>query len=167
MEIQQAMKKCYVIIIAKAFPTSHPRRGVPTNFKEQIIDRIKIHTIRGNYKLWKERIDKVNEGEAYLSIREWTGKPYNSKQREIFQLHNDVHPIGYQRVRIYRQDEIFTYLYADGFMAPVKLEHVAKNDGLDVEDFKRWFFPKGVKGPQYYDGIIIHFTMSKYKTVKP
>ena len=27
---------------------------------------------------------KINAGEAVLSIRVWEGKPYNSKQREIF-----------------------------------------------------------------------------------
>ena len=56
--------------------------GIPWNFP-------KIHTIRTNYQLWEKRINEVQEGNAVLSIRQWSGKPYRSKQTTILNLTKD------------------------------------------------------------------------------
>lgn len=73
----------YVLTLAKRFPATHPKKGTPTHFFTKILQEEKLHTIRGNYDLWKRRIDKINAGKAVLSIREWTGIPYRSPQREL------------------------------------------------------------------------------------
>lgn len=72
--------KTYVITISKKFPGYHPRKGDPTYFSSGIVSRRKKHTIRGNYALWKKRFDEIAAGRAKLSLREWIGKPYCSKQ---------------------------------------------------------------------------------------
>ena len=100
--------KTYVITLSKRFPTGHNRAGDLTFFLEalsnalhnaeatltvddaddtsiQIYER-KIHTIRANYPLWAKRIAEVERGEACLSIRQWTGRPYHSEQSKIARL---------------------------------------------------------------------------------
>ena len=79
-------KKCYTLIISKHFPKSHPRAGEPTEFLQKIEDYDKVHTIRANYDFWKKRFEKIVKGEAYLSIRVWSGVPYKSKQVEIYRF---------------------------------------------------------------------------------
>lgn len=140
------MKK-YVLIVSERFPATHKRAGEKTNFIQQIKDGVKKHTIRGNYDLWKKRIDEIQAGKAYLSIRIWTGKPYNSKQKEILQLTE----VGIQKL------ESFHFFYGiDGIDSEVTTENLAVNDGLPTKDFEDWF--KKAKYPM----AIIHFTDFRY-----
>lgn len=83
--------KTYVIMISKYFPATHQKKGLETNFETKINEGTKIHTIRLNYELWKYRVNRINEHLAFLSMRQWTGSPYNyqsdgSKQIEINQF---------------------------------------------------------------------------------
>ena len=61
--------KTYVLTISKNFPSTHSKKGTPTNFFYKIKSGDKKHTIRANYELWKKRIDEVNEGKAIISLR--------------------------------------------------------------------------------------------------
>src|ERR1035437_4937366 len=102
--------KTYVIMVSRTFPTYHPRKGKPTCFIEKIqlafnmlielsgdlvIDLDpKIHTFRGNLKLWEKRVKEVQAGRAIISLRYWSGSPYNyqrdaSKPIEFAQLDKD------------------------------------------------------------------------------
>ena len=76
--------KTYVLTVSKHFPKTHKRAGDHTNFPVLINNKQKLHTIRGNYGLWRKHFDKIEKGEACLSVRVWTGVPYNSSQVEIF-----------------------------------------------------------------------------------
>ncbi len=140
------MKK-YVLIVSERFPTIHKRAGEDTNFIQQIKDGVKKHTIRGNYDLWKKRIDEIQAGEAYLSVRIWTGKPYNSKQKEILQLTE----VGIQKLDYHH----FCYSL-DGSESLLTTYKLATNDGLSLDDFSEWF--KKAKYPM----AIIHFTDFRY-----
>ena len=71
--------KTHVLIISRTFPSYHLRKGKETGFVEKIPDE-KIHTIRANYPLWEKRIKEVQFGEAVLSLRYWSDKPYKSEQ---------------------------------------------------------------------------------------
>lgn len=147
--------KTHVLTFAKQFMNGHPKQGEPTNFEQKIIDTFshdkparKIHTIRGNYPYWKERIDQVNAREAVLSLRNWTGKPYRSKQREFLSLAK----AGYQKFKIDANGVNIIdgkYYYDD--------KELANNDGLSEIDFWKWFEPK-----MPFEGIIIHFTDFRY-----
>lgn len=75
-------KKTYVLMLSEFFPKTHNKAGMPTEFKEKVLNKKKIHTIRANFPLWEKRIKEVQEGRAVLSIRQWTGEPYRSKQVE-------------------------------------------------------------------------------------
>jgi len=151
--------KTYVITISKTFPATHPRKGEPTGFETKISSRKKKHTIRGNYDLWKKRIDEINDGAAVLSVREWTGKPYASKQKELFVFGKGQ--IGIQKCSIQIiEDDIsdIVNFQIDGYLS-LKLEkanEVMANDGLDRLDFIAWF-----KKP-LTNGCIIHFTDLRY-----
>lgn len=145
--------KTYVLTVSKEFPKTHKRSGESTNFVQEITNlftpkNTKVHTIRANYELWHKRAEKINSGEAILSIRYWIGKPYQTKQVEICRLER----IGIQKLE---HPDYFLYAPIDG--KKIDWEYVAKNDGLSFEDFCEWFKNAGSE-PM----AIIHFTDFRY-----
>lgn len=145
--------KTIVLMVSKVFPAYHPMKGEPTNFKEKILSGEKIHTIRGNYDLWKKRIGQVLSGEAYLSLRQWEGKPYHSKQEEFKQLKN-YDFVGVQEVHFL--DGYAGFPYVDGKKTSSIL--IAQNDGLRPSDFTQWFTNYDTEKPM----AIIQFTGFRY-----
>ncbi len=145
--------KTYVITISKSFPAYHPRKGQDTDFLSRILNTSKKHTIRENYAWWKNRLDEVNKGNAVLSLRQWTGKPYNSKQKEFAELTS----VTYQEFEFKHDDECMAP-YIDGKQVNVDdFIDVCENDGLGKTDFLAWF-----KYPKPFKGILIHFTYLRY-----
>ena len=141
--------KTYILTVSKVFPSYHPRKGQDTHFLEKLCTEEKKHTIRANYERWKKRIEDVNNGTARLSVRQWSGKPYNSKQEEIFEFLGDS--VGIQRLGC---DEGW---YLSGYETGIPIEELAFNDGLTLEDFIDWF-KKYPSEPM----AIIHFTDFRY-----
>lgn len=163
--------KTYVITLSKVFPSTHPRAGEPTNFRSKFERGIKIHTIRANYSLWAKRIAEVQNGEACLSIRQWTGKPYRSKQETIATLTKDD-GVGIQVLKFSRDsfacgraytefDNVITMTRNISIIPPVisiDLGILAHNDGLSLQDWKDWFKDYALSKPM----AIIHFTKFRY-----
>ena len=156
--------KTYVITLSRHFLANHKRAGEETHFKEKFLlgqglidydtpSLAKIHTIRANYPLWEKRIKEVQEGRAALSIRQWTGKPYRSKQVEIAMLtaENDV---GVQKLEFYNNTLGLCHI---GIVYQRKYE-LAHNDGLSFEDWVDWFGGYDLSEPM----AIIHFTKFRY-----
>lgn len=139
----------------------HPKAGQPTNFKEKFLNGEKIHTIRGNYELWKKRLDEVRGRKAILSIRQWEGMPYRSKQIEIAKI-TSVSGCGVQYINLWKPNEDQIYWQINDRKVKEAFNEVAKNDGLDIEDFRRWFIPKKDTKYFYFEGAIIHFTPFRY-----
>lgn len=137
-------KKTYVLTVSESFPKSHPKAGELTHFVDKIASGDKIHTIRKNSKLWANRAEKINSGEAVLSVRVWTGKPYRSKQKEVFSFDK----IGTEFINVKKKHKYDIYTLGNTF---------AKNDGLSVVDFNNWF---DFRPDEVY--IIIHFTGFRY-----
>lgn len=150
--------KTHVLIVSEYFPKTHYRSGDKTDFVDSIKEETKIHTIRGNYELWKKRIKEVNDGEAILSVRIWIGKPYNSKQQEVFQF-NEGSGIGLQKLifvdRYIREPWVID---SDIYKRFPTTNQLAKNDGLEEFDFKQWFEDYDLSEPF----AIIHFTSFRY-----
>lgn len=146
--------KTYVITLAKKFQKPHPRTGESTEFKDKFLNGQKIHTIRLNYLLWENRIKEVQDGKACLSIRQWSGTPYNSPQEEIRQLTAED-SVGIQKLRFSEKDLNYGYVVGGAFLSN---KIVAKNDGLSKKDWEEWF--------SHYDlsqtMAIIHFTNFRY-----
>lgn len=167
--------KTYVITLSKRFPTGHNRAGDLTFFHEALSNALhnteatltvddaddtsikiyerKIHTIRANYPLWDKRIAEVERGEACLSIRQWTGKPYHSKQVEIARLTKED-GVGIQRLEFVNGK---LGLPRIGIVYQRKNE-IALNDGLSFEDWENWFKNYDLAQPM----AIIHFTKFRY-----
>jgi hypothetical protein len=144
--------KTYVLIVSEKFPKTHPKSGEPTNFPLSIKHYDKIHTIRGNYDLWVKRFEKINAGEAVLSVRVWEGKPYSSKQREIFR-YDYRRKIGIEKVTF--RDSLYD-VNVNG--SSVDVDDLAKNDGLSYADFEHWFRGYDFSKPM----AVIHFTDFRY-----
>ena len=113
----------------------------------------KIHTIRANYPLWEKRIKEVQEGRARLSIRQWTGKPYHSKQVEIATLTAE-NGVGLQKLEFYNNTLGLCHI---GIVYQRKYE-LAYYDGLSFEDWEEWFKGYDLSEPM----AIIHFTKFRY-----
>lgn len=155
------MKKKIIITLSRVFPATHSRRGEATEFASKLTSGVKKHTIRKNYDLWKLNAKKMERGKFYLSIRQWSGRPYNSPQVEIAQRHN---PIGVQPIEL--------YYHSDNGEITAKIDGrewldadcytIAKNEGLSVQDFKEWFFGKYPQEDKVFTGVIIHFTDFRY-----
>jgi len=155
------MKK-YVITLSQVFPVTHIRNGEPTGFKDKFLaaigrsdgDWLKLHTIRANYELWKKRFDEINAGRACLCIRQWTGKPYCSKQVEIAVLTKED-GIGLQRMTV-AGCAIIHPIYVE--ICSVSADVLAHNDGLTLGDWRNWFSRYDLTGPL----AVIHFTKFRY-----
>ena len=152
--------KTYVITLSKYFPATHKQHGKPTYFRDKFYFppymgmSKKYHTIRANYDLWAKRFKKIAAGESCLSVREWTGAPYRSKQIEIARLTRED-GIGIQRL------EIANFYGSDRFIVDgydVALSSLAINDGLSIDDWLEWFKDYDRTKPL----AIIHFTKKRY-----
>lgn len=163
--------KTYIITLSKHFLKGHPKAGKPTYFADKLRKGLggydaelsdewgvfanelpaKIHTIRGNYDLWAGRIKEVQDGEAMLSIRQWSGKPYRSPQQIIVNL-TATHGVGVQKLTF-----DYCHIRVDGRVITNPFEIVG-NDGLKLEDFQAWF--KGYDRSQPM--AVIHFTKFRY-----
>jgi len=149
------MKKqiCYVLMISKYFPAYHPKAGQQTNFEYRILGLTKLHTIRANYELWRKRFEKIDKGEAYLSVRQWKGKPRRIKQEEIFRF-DKSDDIGIQKMQ-----KINDIWCIDGSLkSKLTTTNIARNDGLSFPDFVNWFGTCSLDKPL----AIIHFTEFRY-----
>lgn len=155
--------KTYVITLSKTFPKTHKRAGEPTNFRTLFETGVKKHTIRANYPLWKKRMEEVQEGKACLSIRQWSGKPYASKQEEICRLTAD-NGVGIQKVFInpnmFNPELLVVALdrEGNGFNTALSSGFLAEYDGLPFLDWHDWF--KNYDHSQPF--AIIHFTKFRY-----
>ena len=174
--------KTYVITLSRHFLANHKRAGEETHFKEKFLlgqscpdcatqqdlsginisdcnscvracSFPKLHTIRANYPLWEKRIKEVQAGRAVLSIRQWTGKPYRSKQIEITRL-TAKDGVGVQMLEF--TDSRLRFPYIDDNWE--NMTTLAKNDGLSLEDWVEWFRGYDLSKPL----AIIHFTKFRY-----
>lgn len=147
------------------FPVTHIRKGESTGFKDKFLAAInkedewcKLHTIRANYELWKKRFDEIAAGNACLAIRQWTGRPYCSKQVELTRLTRED-GIGLQKLEIVKEKYNSRPIwlgYADG--RQIDVNNLAQNDGLSLNDWIEWFKNYELNQPM----AIIHFTKFRY-----
>jgi hypothetical protein len=159
-------KKVFVLMVSRVFPKGHPREGSETRFYEKILSGCgsdipweddglpKITTIRSNYDLWAKRAEQINAGKAVLSLRQWSGLPYRSKQIEFMQLEK----VGIEKVSIVNSQwngQRIVTVAVESSMRNIDL--VAKNDGLSVDDFCKWF-----KFKDDFEGCVLHFTDFRY-----
>ena len=180
-------KKTYVLMLSAVFPKTHNKAGMPTGFKVKFVlgqgcpdcnetqdlsyEHIsnctgcmrtflfpKLHTIRSNYPLWEKRIKEIQEGHAVLSVRQWTGKPYRSKQVEIARLTVDD-GIGIQKLSFDKdKDGVPSLKYFNISGKFIDREILANNDGLSKEDWQEWFRGYDLSNPM----TVIHFTKFRY-----
>lgn len=151
--------KTVVLMLSHHYPKTAIHAGKPTHFKEKLLDGRKIHTCRGRYDGWAHNIDKVNELNYVMSVREWDGRPYGKgvKQKVI----KEYRKAGYQRFTMkYDRDTDELKCVIDGKRF-TDIAALARNDGMTLEEFKDWFFGQGMSR-SVYSGIIIHFTDFRY-----
>ena len=163
--------KTYNIMLSRVFPKTHPRAGQPTGFDDRVmacfrypsynptlLGNKKLHTIRANYALWKERFDEVQRGEAIINLRQWLGEPYRSKTVLIKTL-TAADGIGLQRLDFKMPDHgDLTFYVIDESMVFTTGKVLSHNDGLELQDWLDWFSDYDQTQPL----AIIHFTPFRY-----
>lgn len=147
--------KTYVLIVSRHFLSYHPKTGAETHFPEKILSGEKLHTLRGNYQYWSKIIAKVNAGEAVLSVRYWSGRPYFTTPIEFAKFTQ----LGCQQFTLHSNGNL---VVDDKLFTLKKTTEIAKNDGLALQDFYDWFKLKKLPPNSQINGIIIHFTNLKY-----
>lgn len=160
--------KTYVITLSRYFPVKHSKAGEPTQFRdafyagqvfnrgsECIYLRPKLHTIRANYPLWEKRIKDIQEGKAFLAVRQWSGRPYFSKQIEIARL-TAANGVGIQKLCF--PNRLTAWIDYPEKRLSVGFKYLAKNDGLSLADWCDWFRHYDLSKPL----AIIHFTKFRY-----
>ena len=170
----------YTLMLSKRFPAKHPRKGELTEFATKVknattcfrcaticssicnpdcqcYNKAKFHTIRANYDLWQKRFEKINAGKACLSIRQWEGAPYKSKQIEIARLTRED-GVGLQSLHFYKENEIPIGEVNVKFDSESSVKVLAHNDGLELNDWYCWFDSYDFSKPL----AIIHFTKFRY-----
>lgn len=141
-----------VITFSKQFPKGHPRAGEPTHFVQKVLHALctpkckpitsigwppKFHTIRAGSR-WKA-------GDM-ASLRIWSGAPYRSKQIEFAQV----------EVKKVWTIEINHFWFINNFICEhEKIVKLAGNDGLEYNDFIRWFNIHPKKKGETFKGQII------------
>lgn len=143
--------KTFVITLSSVFPTTHPRKGKGTAFAPAF-----------------------RNGEAVLSVRQWAGTPYRSKQVELARLTAED-GVGIQKAVVSRSeweedDHKTHYCYwATVEGKEIRIDDIAKNDGFpDSVDYVMWFDPDLEKqNPdkddwKHLELAIIHFTPFRY-----
>lgn len=160
--------KTYVLTLSKVFPAYHRRKGEPTNFRaafnsgqpfkkdaDTFCEFPKLHTIRANYELWAKRFEQIERGEAQLSICQWSGKPYHSKQEIICNL-TKADGIGIQKMVVAGCATIHPKFVGG---CSVDCKTLAHNDGLSEVDWRNWFERYDLTEPL----AVIHFTKFRYR----
>jgi len=151
-----------VITFSRCFPAYHPKAGQPTYFVEKIWDATSLPFVdnlrgltdemvnfmrRGSNLIWP-KYHTIRQGNRFkpgdkFSPRVWSGKPYRSKQIIIapdieivktwnFEIHSNLIFLNGQKQNT------------------VAAELIAKNDGLEFDDFLKWF-----KYPKLFGGQVI------------
>lgn len=146
----QINMKTYILLLAKKYPKYHKRAGEDTNFDLEFLSGNKIHTIRQNFKLWEKRL----QSPFILSVREWKGEPYKSKQQILKNISSDK--LSYDKILV--SSKSIVILRKTLNIVPNK--SVCKNDGLTIEDFNDWF----KNYPRVESMILIYFNNQRYLT---
>lgn len=153
-----------VLTFSRTFPAHHPKAGQPTFFVEKILqslskDRI-FHTPddlktnpQATMKVFQPKHHTIRAGNRFkigdkFSPRVWSGKPYCSPQIII------APDITVEKVWKF-EIRGGTVLIDDVEINADKINRIALNDGLDIDDFWKWF-----KYPQPFTGQIICWNLS-------
>ena len=120
------------IMFSTVFPSTHPRKGEPTDFVYKILSGEKRHTVRKNYAHWAKHENNR------VALCTWSGIPYRSKVKPFATAILRINKIG-----IHRPGSVYPILttipiYA-GRVGFYGVEYFAKEDGLSIVDFESWF----------------------------
>lgn len=166
-----------VITFSRYFPKGHPRAGEPTYFVEKmirayylrsnamtistdLIDDFYLNQVKGiepvaNFEPKWHTIRAGNRwkvGDLYAP-RVWSGKPYASKQISF------LPPIKIEKIWEFGISKEDYFIKGDnGIIRAIgfdELGEIAKNDGLDRDDFETWFAMHPKKGENAFTGQVL------------
>ena len=122
-------------------------------FVPAILSGEKIHTIREDfYERWKPG----------MSIQHWRGNPRNVKSNPYQFAVGECKGVQDITIRLgcKKMKHGLTVLIGKRFLADDEIEELAKNDGLTIDEFRKWFLRE--PGNSWFQGRIIHFTDFRY-----
>lgn len=137
--------------LSRTFMKGHPREGEPTYFVEKVCKGLpeegwKIETdifseiplALDIYRQLEPKYHTIRMGRHFkpedeLTLAVWSDKPYRSKQIKLWT--GPIRAIDIDIIIESHYDELFLSIRP----GHIKLEELAKNDGLSLKDFRQWF----------------------------
>jgi hypothetical protein len=139
--------------MSKHFPKTHPAAGEETHFIQSILNGSKTTTIRGKYENWKKKAREVNEGKAVISIRYWTGSPYNSKNDDSKQKEfAKCTKLSTYRVFITNDHNGFEMSVGGKYCDMFREEEIINEEGFTIDSHFYDWFPQ-----EEFSGIMLGF----------
>lgn len=156
-----------VLTISRHFPTNHRRAAQPTFFVEKIMaclaDQVPGWKMKNDFVMydWHEYFNctmpkghTIRAGARWkagdtASLRVWSGKPYRSKQVEFAQVEvKKMYPFIIHQVGGETLWQIPGVGCGNFDSTCSGLQLIARNDGLECDDFVNWFkiHPKNKDG---------------------
>lgn len=159
-----------VVMLTKVFFREHPKGGQDTHFADLVRNGGKIHTCRDNPEYWIKKIERLKADGGTLSIREWEGKPYRSRQITVVDI--PAEKVGVSEITVTRYyihvlpttDRPLKAYRATINDKLVQTRELARNDGFSrTQDFVDFIDPLFDKYQSETIRLaIIHFTDFRY-----
>jgi hypothetical protein len=164
-----------VLTFSRHFPKGHPKAGQPTFFVGKVWNSFRQddYSLPDYFIPWTDNYAFFLSNEDYLktiairetkhhtiragnrfkpgdmaSLRVWSDKPYRSKQIEFAQV--EVKKVWPVTIIV---DDIFNPICSGDKVLPAGL--IARNDGLEPDDFTNWFKVHPNKSGSIFAGQII------------
>lgn len=132
--------------LSRNFLKGHPRAGEPTYFVEKFYNSLFHKNNLMDYPFGLIVDESIRETKGHtirmgrhfkpedeLTLAVWSDKPYRSKQIKLWA--GPIRAIDIDIIIESHYDELFLSLRP----GHIKLEELAKNDGLSLKDFRQWF----------------------------
>lgn len=164
-----------VVIISRSFPGYHPRAGEPTFFVEKFFAALALtqpsfefpknftFSMREYLECKEPKFTTIRAGGRWkagdqFSPRCWSAKPRRSHQMILGPDVTIVKVWNIEMIELLK-GLIITYPSTrdPGFDSLVDWGEAAKNDGLQLEDFRNWFVcdPKFIRNHNSFKGQIL------------
>lgn len=129
--------------------------------KETLVEGKKLHTIRKGKRFKQGDLCHIFTGLRTRQAKKYGVTECLGAQHIIIRFDNTT--AAQAENKKINPELVEVKVWVEGrALSPNEIETLAKNDGLKLEEFKRWFWKSTNRGEADFEGQIIHLTPLKY-----